>query len=289
MRKYIIAAGLAALTLVAPAQEALQCVNPDVLNSLIFNARPEAKLVVRRTMPEVVDGFRAPAGFQLIGSGVRGQNLSTVVAYKTTLQDQAALQSLISFLSGEGWKPETQQAMMPAVTVAGAQPAVTVLCRNGDRRGVRVQDVGGNRYVTITGFESRPARDCNAPQPQQEFMQNPMAAINARRANLPRLSFPDTARMSSGSASDGVNMQSVVSTASRIESPDSAGSLARLLSRQLVEQGWRRDAEWSGRISSGSTWTRSNADGQAMSGSLEILRVAAGTYDVGFTLTMRQP
>lgn len=287
MRKFIIAAGLMAVTVVASAQEALQCVNPDVLNSLLFNARAEAKLEVRRTMPDIIAGFRAPAGFQLIGSGVRGQGQATSVAYKTTLQDQAALDSLVGFLSQEGWRREnTQQSLPPGVIIAGPQPTAEMLCRNGERRNVRVQDIGGMRYATITGFRTSPPRACDAPQPQQDFL-DPMASINARRANLPRLSFPDTARMSTTSAPNGINEQRTASSTVRIESPDSPASLVRLLSRQLVEQGWRSDAQWSGRISSGSTWTRRNADGQAMWGTLEILGVGAGTYDVGFTLAMQ--
>lgn len=288
MRKLTLAISMVTFCVAAPAQQVLQCVNADVLNSLVFNARAESKLVVRRTMPDTVDGFRAPAGFTLIGSGVRGQNLSTVVAYKTTLETTAAFDSLMGLLSAEGWKREsTSLQQQPLVSVAGPQPAAARLCRNGQRRNMLVQEIQGVRYATIFGFEATPPRACDAPMPQQGFGVDPIAAFNARRAILPQFTFPDTARLAPAAGGEVFSGNSA-STSARIESPDTAASLARHLSRQLVEQGWRSDAQWSGKLSTGSTWSRSNADGQTIWGTLEILSRSAGIYDVGFTLATRQ-
>lgn len=291
MRKFILVVSAVAVSMAAPAQQVLQCVNPDVLNGLVFNARPESKLVMRATLPDIAEGFRAPDGFTLIGSGVRGQNSSTVVAYKTTLDAGPALDSLLGFLFDEGWKREiTPQSPLPEISVAGSPPATAVLCRNGERRNLQVQEIDGVRYANITGFETMPSRACDAPLPQQAigFGQDPLAAINARRANLPQFSFPDSARMSGESPrnndSSGGNM---VSTAARIESPDPVATLARHLASQLVEQGWRGDAEWNGTLSTGSTWTRQGADGQELWGTLEILSLGGNTYDISFTAVMR--
>jgi hypothetical protein len=269
-----------AFAVAAPAQQIFQCVNPDVLNSLVFNAFPESKLVARRTMPDNQAGFRAPAEFTLIGSGERGQGLSTIVAYKTTLETRAAFDSLLGFLFSEGWTREsTPQLQLPTVSVAGPQPATARLCRDGERRNLFVQEIDGVRYATISGFETTPPRACGAPSPQPDF--NPIAAMNARNANLPRFSFPESARADTRpSVGNGV-------MDTRIDSPDSATSLARRLARQLVEQGWRSDAEWNGKLSTGSTWSRSTADGEVLWGTLEILGRGEGTYDVGFSLVMR--
>jgi hypothetical protein len=289
MHKFIITIGSVVFCVAAPAQQLLQCVNPDVLNSLVFNARPESKLLLTREIPDNVAGFRAPAQFTLIGSAVQADGLATTVAYRTTLETQAALDSLLSFLSGEGWKREsTPESLLPMPNVAGSQPNSARLCRDGDRRNLVVQEIGGVRYATIYGYETTPARACDVPPAQPGFGANQMAAINARQASLPRFSFPDTARMSGGPAEGrslaGGNM---VSTATRIESPDTPERLARHLARQLAEQGWRSDTEWNGKLSTGSTWSRSNADGQLIHGTLEILSLGEGAYDVGFSLLMR--
>lgn len=288
MHKFIIALGSVAFCVAAPAQQLLlQCVNPDVLNSLVFNARPDSKLLLRREMPDNAAGFRAPAQFTLIGSAVRADGLSTTVAYRTTLETQAALDSLLGFLSDEGWKREsTPEGQLPMANVAGSQPNNARLCRDGERRNLVVQESGAVRYATIHAFVTTPARACDAPSAQPGFGVNPMASVNARQASLPRLSFPDTARMSAG-AVGGVFGGTLASTATRIESPDSPERLARYLAGQLGEQGWRSDTQWSGKLSTGSTWSRSIADGQVLHGMLEILSLGEGAYDVGFSLQMR--
>lgn len=286
MRKFIIAAGAITLAMAAPAQELLQCVNPDVLNGLVYNGRAEMKLSLSRSLPANADGFRAPSGFSLIGSGVRGPGgSSTVVAYRTSLESAAALETLIQSLSGEGWKRETVQQPAIGFLVLPTQPGPgATVCRNGERRNVRVQDVGGVHYATISGSTASPAHACNTPMPQPAGFGNPEARLAAARASLPRFTFPASARMAANrpeaSMIGGMNSAVV-----RIESPDSAASLSRHLARQLTEQGWSSDAEWNGKLSTGSTWTRRNADGEPMWGMLEILGAGGGVYDITFSLT----
>ena len=285
MHKFIISLGAITLSIAAPAQELLQCVNPDVLNSLVYSGRAEQKLTLSRGMPANADGFRAPAGFSLIGSGVRGpEGSSTVVAYRTSLESAAAFERLLQSLSGDEWKKEIVQQPAGAALALPPPPATAAtVCRNGERRNVRVQEVGGVHYATITSFRASPERACDAPVQQPPGFGNPMTALAGRRVSLPQFTFPGTARMVSGRPVPMVNGMN--SSTVRIESPDTAASLARHLARQLVEQGWRNDAEWNGKLSTGSTWTRRNADGEPLWGTLEILSSGAGVYEVGFSLT----
>jgi hypothetical protein len=262
-------------------------VNPDVLNSLVFNAREEARLVVKRSMPDVVAGFGAPAGFTLIGSGMRAQPYpSTVVAYKTSLAGDKAFDNWLAFLAADGWSRDTPPgAQQPTVSVAGPPPLATTLCRNGERRAMRVQEIEGVRYATITGIDLVPSYACNAPDPRQNGfgMNSPMVEMNAIRANLPQFSFPATARM----VGPGMGDMSSGSSSTRIASPDTAASLAGQLASQLVSQGWRGDANWSGALSTGSTWTRKGDGGQSLLGTLEILDIGQGVYNIGFTVANR--
>lgn len=289
MRKLIVAVSSVVFCVAAPAQQLLQCVNPDVLNSLVFNGRPEAKLLVTRAMPDDAAGYRAPAEFAFIGTSVGTERAFSTVAYRTALGTQAAFDSLLAFLSVEGWKQESApQLQLPVQIAGGSQPATAAtLCRNGERRRVVVRESEGVRYATIAGLEVSPPRACDVPAPQPVSGLNPMAAINARQANMPRFTFPPTARRTTGlPGGEGFSGNKVIFTTTRIDSPDTAASLARHLAGQLTEQGWHSDTQWSGRLSTGSTWSRTDADGQALLGTLEILSVSEGTYDVGFNLAV---
>lgn len=284
MHKFFVSLGAIALSCAAPAQEMLQCVNPDVLNSLVYSARPEMKLALSRGMPANADGFRAPAGFSLIGSGVRGADVARIVAYRTELDSATAFERLLQSLSGEGWKREVAQQPPIANMVLPAAPANTAtVCRNGERRFVQVRDVGGVHYATISTTSPGTSHACDTPAPQPTGFGNPAAAMSAARALLPQFTFPDGTRLLPAGPDAGM-FNGVTSATARIESPDSAANLSRHLSRQLAEQGWKSDAEWSGKLSTGSTWTRRGADGEPMWGTLEILSPGAGVYEVGFML-----
>ncbi|HTP38103.1 MAG TPA: hypothetical protein VMI92_00870 [Steroidobacteraceae bacterium] len=288
MRKFIIAVSATACSVAALAQEPFQCVNPDVLNALVFNARVESRLVAKRTLPDVADGYAAPADFTLIGSVVRGANVLTSVGYKTALEARKAFDNLLQFMNAEGWQPEFTPRTPPAVTVAGPPPLAVNLCRNGERRNFLIRDIEGVRYAMISGYETSPPRACNVPAPQQVTLQgmqtNPLAAINALHDSLPQLSFPETARMiAPPPGAENLNTDAVFSV-TRIESPDTAATLAGLLSPQLVAQNWSNDAKWSGALSTGSTWIRKTDDGKKYWGTLEILSLGKGIYNVRFTL-----
>lgn len=290
MNKFFIAGCALTLSIAVPAQELLRCVNPHVLNALLFNGRVEARVTASSGIPEGAKGFGAPAGFALIGSALRGQQLtgsSLTVAYKTDLEPKSAVEKLVDFLSGEGWAREAvpQPTLPPGLAVTGLPqlPGAT-LCRNGERRSVLVHALNGVGYATISGALAA-QRACGAAAPGPSF-QNPMADINVANANMPRFSFPETARTGGGSPGFKPPPSGGAASEVRIQSPDTAQALSRHLAAQLVQQGWRSDAEWSGKLSTGSTWSRQVADGRTAAGTLEILSLGAGVYDVGFGLTV---
>ncbi len=285
MRKSMIALLCSlAVAVNSPAEEVFQCVNPDVMNALVFDANDYLKPTIRRAMPDAVTGFRAPAGFTLIGAATLARPGATTVAYKTTAEADKALASLIAFSSTEGWKRENAVGgQQPGVAATSPQLLVATLCRNGERRGLRVQDIEGVRYATIDGADIVPRYPCDTPRPQDSLVDQ-MASINALTRSLPQFSFPATTRMSGDGVGNAFNGNDAVSTSLRLESPDTAVTLLGNLGRQLVTQGWHGDAEWTGALSSGSTWTRRSNDGRDYVGKLEILNLGGGAYDVGFML-----
>jgi hypothetical protein len=287
IRSMVVAAAAAAYVAAAMAQQALQCVNPDVLNSLVFNGRAESRVVVTRSMPGNPAGFQAPPGFTLIGSGVSGQGISTRVAYKTTLESAKALDSLIGFLAQQGWSREATPQDQPAsFPLARPQTPAAMLCRNGERRIVGVEEGEAVRYAIIIGANPAPPRACGALNLQQGFGQNPRVAFDAARAVMPQFSFPDSARMNGRPSDRGTT--GLAESSMRIESPDSAATIAGILARQLREQGWRVDSEWKGALSTGSMWVRKADAGPTYWGTLEVLNLGSGTFEVSYSAATRR-
>ena len=67
MQKLTIALIGALCSLTAFSQDLLQCVNPDVINSLLFGGRPN-QVSVTQSLPETLENFEPPVGFDLVGS-----------------------------------------------------------------------------------------------------------------------------------------------------------------------------------------------------------------------------
>jgi hypothetical protein len=290
MRKLIISSLSVLFATAVPAQALLQCVNPDVINALVYNGRSEIKLVMQPTIPQGVEGVEAPASFKLIGSGARPQNgAQLVVGYRIEAPAIPAYNEWLRLLESKGWRRETQPVQQPTVTAPPAEGRLAArLCRNGERRNLLVQVVDGVFYGTIFAVETSPPRACGVPAPQQQVQSvDFMASINTLRAVLPQFTFPATARMSGQQPNGGNSGTNMITEATRIESPDSATSLLEALGKQLATQGWGGDADWKGSRSTGSTWTRKGGDGKPYWGTLEILSHGKNVYDIGFTVATR--
>lgn len=271
MRKLVIAAAF--FTLAAAAGEPRQCPNPDVLNSLVFR-HDGLRLTVTGNLPAQLDGFRAPEGFQLVGTGVRQDGGSTTVAYKADLPRAAAYGRMLAAM-GTGW--EVERAPLGGGLTTGSTTSRLYsgsLCRNGVRRSVMAEDLGDTSYVTISlleeGFE---ARACKASHPDY----------------MPRFEFPEGSTIVAGQGgSRSMNSGSGTAGASfRINSQRGVDELNDLLAAQLVAQGWRREAGWSGKSSVGSTW-RKTSEGRPGAGTLELVRLGEFQYDVDFSVVLRE-
>ncbi|MCY4514953.1 MAG: hypothetical protein OXC69_07450 [Candidatus Tectomicrobia bacterium] len=65
----------------------------------------------------------------------------------------------------------------------------------------------------------------------------------------------------------------------------SAPKLAEEFGRQLEAQGWGHDAVWSGKFSSGSSWTRSPTEDLNLTGLLDIIALGGSEYRASFRLS----
>lgn len=277
MRRFVLAAIATMATLTAVAQQPMQCLNPDILNGVVFGGRNQDKVEVTLGLPASMSGFKAPAGLTLIGTGVRGGGTSTSIAHKSSLAADKAYAALASAAGAEGWTVEDDPGSRGAFNVGGGPKAGT-LCRDGERRGLLAWEVAGTTYTNIVVYPDMPRRECNAPDPGLDFMFN--------RNATPRFRFPAGTTLATGGGGGG-GSNTNFTTSTRIISPETPAQLVELLATQIQEQGWRPDADWSGAASAGSTW-RKTLNNQLAWGTLEIVRVSESTYDVDFTVALAQ-
>jgi hypothetical protein len=284
MKKLTLAAVGASISLTAFGQDLLQCVNPDVLNSLIARGLPQLQLAVTAELPASLADYRAPAGFILVGTAVRGDAALTTVAYRTSRDSEAAHAALVASFAADGWEIEDAAQNRPtrAVFELPGGPVTGTVCRDGQRLSLRVVDVDGTRYATINRNEDAAARACNSVESQLGALRSIMPDRLAEAAPL-TLTFPPGTRSASGFGGliiSGSSLFADYQASTRIVSPNSSADLAERLGGQLREQGWRVDSSWNGRVSSGARFTRVAGDGLTHWVSLEIVALDAETYDV---------
>lgn len=281
MQKLMMVAALALFSLQLPAQDALQGIDRDVLNGLIYSGRPEMKMTVSRSLPATMSGLRVPQGFTLIGSSVRGDGRmrATAVALRTSLPLDRAYAALVDAQRAEGFVIEPSPYPQ-TFQVAGGRQEGTV-CRNGERRGLLLDDSGGVRYAGILSYPDTRRLACNAQDPRAS-----MLGLEILRGQSPRFTFPASARLVNGMGGGGGGSNDTYTTSTRIQSPDSAAALAEHLASQMAAQGWRRDASWAGSLSAGSTWRR-ETDERNLWGTIEIVGVGDGVFEIGLALQTR--
>jgi len=267
MRKLIVATALC--TVVASAAEPRWCPDQDAVNALIFRASA-VKFDWSPALTPKLTGFRAPAGFSLIGTAVRRDARLTRVAYKTTLPKDEAHAATMAAM-GEGWEVESSLSRLAIAMLPANRTTSGTLCRNGQRRYVSVEDMDDVRYATINLVDEPEARACKASSPEY----------------MPRLEFPEVTAIPDVKISNRANTFGTAGRALRVQSEASAQQLIDLLASQLIAQGWRRETGWSGKGSLGSTW-RKVSEGRPGAGTLEVTQVAAGAYDVDFSVVLAE-
>lgn len=261
----------------AAAQQPQQCVNPELLDGLVFLGSSDRKITVARGQAAFMSGLDVPAGLTLIGSGVRESGV-TQVAYRSSLSPDRAYAAIMDVLGADGWVPESSTGLAATFSVADG-PREASLCRDGVRRGVLVAQIDGRSYVNIIEFSGARQHPCNT---------DPMMSMGLLPGGgaAPRFLFPQGTSLAFGRGGGG-GSNTLYTNTSRIISPETPAALVRHLASQIEQQGWQQDADWSAGASAGSTW-RKSLEGTPAWGTLEIIRVSEGTYDVDFTIALPQ-
>ncbi len=283
MRKLFVLLLSAGWCATALSQNLLQCINPDVVRSLLLPTNSGNAVAVTADAPPGLDDIVTPQGFDWIG-GVDGE-ARDVIAYRTALAPLAAKDAALDALEAAGWESFDALAGRPAtffLADAIEATADVAICRANDIGRLAVRNVSGTRYVSVSLETQNGSGGCMEQQRQLERRRTPFGGASEY---LPSLEFPadTTGRNGAGSLGfSGGGSDRDFGSRTTIESDSTAATLAEHLGRQLSAQGWLLDSSATGRLSAISNWTRQQDSGSRLIGTLDITDLAGRSYEVEF-------
>ena len=226
----------------------IACLDQDVIDTLVANVN-EQPVTITRGVPLDFPSHVVPEEFKLIGN--KRSTEVTVVAYKTDQEDWAAKEGLESKMVESGW------SVIPAGTrrfSGGFRNPIDVrgvssFCKD-DYGLIYTQYASAPDSITYVTLNFRKGSGRGTPC---GLMISPDRFVMARMDSLPVLDAPEDASGmgGGGTSSDGDSASARI----QLETKLSAKELVSHFGKQLVEQGWKEDAQWVGQSSSGSTWT----------------------------------
>lgn len=258
----------------ALGQSLLDCVEPDVLRALLPQSQGERPPVITAEVPQEISALKMPGAFTWIGSAERitGRVDATTSASRVTaawrsgLAPEAARAAAATAMTASGW--EVRPPLGMSVFSSAAMPVTQTACRDGKPVNVNASAVDGVTYVLVTIQRGNTGDStCSRPAPPA------FSTGTGLEPHLPRLEMPvdpatgAAARMQSGG---GGSNGGVLRARAEFTARDSAGNIARHFARQMAEQGWTSDANWSGVSTAGSSWSKRPDAGALVQGTLLV-------------------
>ena len=255
-------------------QGLLDCIEPDVLRTLLLQSQGERPPVITAAVPAEIAALRLPAQFTWIGSAERitgrmdaTTNASQVTAaWRSRLAPDAARAAATTALAASGWEILQQLAGLRVFGTAAAQFPQR-LCRDGKTVSVNASAMEGVTYLLLTIPRGNGDGACSQSA-------RPAALSNSGfEPYLPQLELPaDPASGAVAPFGSGGSSSSTSLFSARVEFTirDSAANVARHFAKQMAEQGWSSDANWSGTSTAGSSWSRRGEGGARILGTLSV-------------------
>jgi hypothetical protein len=263
------------------------CIDPDVLHGLLLQGADRA-FRISTEPPAELAGFKAPRQLNWVGSSARGGGMvaQSSAVYRSSLAPEAARTAAVGALAAAGWKLHTvRDSAGSNVFAAENLQGGDTYCREDQPVTVTASALDGVTYVVLAvprnvdkGAGFRTACD----QPPQTIAR----AESTLDQYLPRLELPRdpaTGRpvaaqgMGGGEGGDAKRRMNVSFTLK-----DSADNVARHFAKQMAEQGWDTDANWSGTGTVGSSWTRRADADTVLQGTLGVSAFDGGRFTVVF-------
>jgi hypothetical protein len=257
-------------------QGLLDCIEPDVLRALLLQGQGERPPVITGAVPAELAALKMPGQFTWIGSAERitgrvdaSTNASQVsAAWRSTLAPAAARAAVASALTASGWEVQQRPGLGMNVFTSDSMPDTQTACRESRPVNVASNVMDGVTYTLVTI-----QRGSNTEMTCTLLSRFSAAPNSGFEPYLPQLAMPvdpatgATVRLGSGSMSTGPGAPAVTVRA-EFTVKDSAGNVARHFAKQMTEQGWSSDANWSGAATAGSSWSKRVADGSLIQGTL---------------------
>lgn len=277
MRRVALFAMAALSGLSAFGQGLLDCVEPDVLRALLPQGQGQGMPVITGEVPQELAALKMPGAFSWIGSAERivgrvnaTTNASQVsAAWRSSLAPEAARVAAGAALTSSGWQVHPPRGI--SVFTSAASPFSQTACRDSKAVNFNASAMDGVTYVLVTLRRGDTSGDAICNQPASR----PFSTGTGMEPHLPQLDLPvDPATGvaallrradSGGSSNSGTHLAQAEFTIR-----DSAGNIARHLARQMAEQGWISDADWSGASTAGSSWSKALGAGAVVQGTLSV-------------------
>lgn len=270
--KYALSAVLVICASLAQADSPIDCVDPDIANTLLQVPGYRAP-TISTSIPADTNMPDVPDSFALIGSSDL-QNM-VLVAYRVNSSPDTALAEFQA-APGSGWRlrDTSYSQFYSGFRLRGMRtPNRTLSLCHGNFGNAQVTareaDTSGS-YVTVATYPRHSEGQSCDDDPE-------LARYFSDRPKIPLLLLPADASILRQNGGGGGN--DAMSTSAVFETRSPMASTLASLNDQMLEQGWKSEGGWSGQSTLGSTWV--GPDDSAY-GVLSITAVGEGAFQAVF-------
>lgn len=273
MRSFLAIVLVLAVAPAAPGQDLAAGIDHDLLHALLLPGGQAAGTSI--AMPEALAGARMPPELQWVGSighvpGSATQPGTVTAVWRTSLPLEQAGSLAASALQAQGWISPVGTHGQPAVFHSTASLVAEAWCRDGQALSLTGENVARTSYIALAVLQAGAAGAVAACAPRPQPLQSDVAAL------LPRLELPRDPRsdapaplrsVSASSSTTGLSVNATFVLAQ--PAPDISADFAR----QLAEQQWKLDADWSGTDFAGSVWSKAAPSGTRVTATLHVVEL----------------
>lgn len=260
----------------ALADDPLACLDPDVVRTLLATPA-EGSIEITRERAAGFPRIALPAEFELIGSRV--SSFASMIALKSSLPIEETKTRVEQLVTRSGWERfgELTQGngggfqSRGRIPTSASMPESMTFCSDvqGNLTIALARSPSGGSYVTLWA----PLRE--SPNPCQSY-RNAERLEAGQSHQLPALYLPEDGIGYPDGGGRGPNSET--STA-YLKSDRTIPALLDFFARQLADQDWRQEGQWSDPILSGSAWLSQD---QSTSGLLTIIQQGSNHYRLTF-------
>jgi len=288
MRRVAFVTMAALCAAAAFGQGLLDCMDPDVLRTLLMQGQGQQLPVITVAVPAELSALKMPREFAWIGSAERitGKVDATTsasqvtAAWRTSLAPDAAQAATATALTASGWEVWPRSGAGLDVFRTPAMQTWQDACRDGKPVNFTAGAMDGVTYVRFTI-----QRNSNYNSACSQRAMSARAYATGLEKYMPHLEMPvDPATgMAARSRGNGTSSaDGVVTAEAEFALKDSVGNVAGNFAKQMTGQGWTPDANWSGATTAGSSWSKRDA-GALIQSTLSVTAVD----DQQFTAALR--